>query len=42
MSILIFIPMSLIAAIIERPRQPKRRSGYRKRTQREFHVGRSY
>ncbi len=37
MTILIFIPLTLIAAITERPR---RRSGYRKRTVREFHVGR--
>lgn len=40
MSILIFVPLSLIAAIVERPRQPRRRSGYRKRTTREFYIGR--
>lgn len=42
MSILIFIPLSLIAAIVERPRKPERAQGYRKRTQREIRLGRQY
>lgn len=39
MSILIFVPLTLLAAIAERPR---RRSAYRKRSGTEFHNGRSY
>lgn len=42
MSILIFVPLTLLAAIAERPRQPRRRSAYRKRSGMEFHNGRSY
>ena len=42
MSILIFVPLTLLAIIAERPRQPKRRSAYRKQPGRTFHCGRSY
>ena len=41
MSILIFIPLTLIAAIAERPRKPHYRSAYRKHA-RTIHHGRSY
>ena len=42
MSILLFIPAILIAAVTERPRQPRRRSARRKQPGRTFHCGRSY
>lgn len=42
MCILMFIPLTLVAAVAERPRQPRRRSAYRKQAGRTFHQGRSY
>lgn len=39
MSILIFVPLTVLAALLERP---QRRSVYRKRAGREMHLGRSY
>ena len=38
MCILMFIPLTIVAVIAERPH--KTRNTYRKRTQRTFHVGR--
>lgn len=37
MSILIFVPLAVLAAVAERP---QRRTGYRKSTAREFRAGR--
>ncbi len=42
MCILMFIPLTLIAAIAERPRRSKPRQPFRKRHGREVHLGRSY
>ena len=41
MSILIFIPLTLIAVIAERPRKPSHRSAYRPHA-RTIHHGRSH
>lgn len=42
MSILMFIPLTLIAAAAERPAKPRRREAYRKRTTRTFRDGRHF
>ena len=42
MSILMFIPLTLIVAVAERPAKPIRREAYRKRTSRTFRDGRHF
>jgi hypothetical protein len=41
-SILMFVPLAMLAAIAEQTRKPARRKAYRKRTAREFRHGRQY